>query len=107
MASLFSASITMGMIASTRGSTAPSSQVVHPRFAGEKLLDGIHRAHAALDHREPHEPGVVLGSEVLDASVGDEIVLGSPLLRRICEMQRLVRHHEELGGGCAGFDGHL
>jgi len=68
-------------------------------------LDGIHGPHAALHHGEADQPGVVFGGEVLDARVGDEIVFRAAFLRRIGEVQRLIRHHAEIDRYRTGFGG--
>ncbi len=38
-------------------------------------LDGVHRAHGALDHGEEQGPVLVLGLEVADEGLGDQLVL--------------------------------
>ncbi len=40
----------------------------------QDLLNSVHGADAAFDHREPHQPEVVLGREVLHPGVGDQVV---------------------------------
>ena len=98
--------MTIGAIATTRSSTAPVSQVVQPRFEPpghdeprhRRLavllgpgLHGVHGPDGALDHREEQRPVFVLGLEVADESLGDQLVLG------LAVQQRLVGHLRQDG----------
>src|SRR5487761_1919419 len=72
-------------------------------FGGEELLDGIHRADSALDHGETDEPGVVFGSEVLDAGVGNDVVFRAAFVGGVGEEEGLIWDHPELGDDGVGF----
>ena len=89
--------MTIGMAASTRGSTAPctrwSSRACEPPattnfsiaqlaalLAGQELLDAVHRPDGAFDHRQAGRPGFVAGLQVLVPGVGDQVVFRSRLL---------------------------
>jgi hypothetical protein len=74
-------------------------------LARQELLQCVHGAHPALDHRQTGEPLVVAGDDALGAAVGDEVVLVARLVRRVGEAQRLVRHHSQLGDDAAGVEG--
>ena len=50
------------------------------RLARQKLLDCVHGADAAFDHRQSHQPEIVLRRKMFDAGVGDEVIFRACLL---------------------------
>ena len=107
--------MTMGTIASTRGSVAPTIQVVQPRLEApattnfsifapsllRPLLQAIHRPDHALDHRQARQPGGVAGFEELVPAVADQVVFLARLAVAV-KHQRLVGHHLQFGDDAAG-----
>ena len=101
--------MTIGAIATTRSSTAPVSHVVQPRFEPpvttkrcDRLafflaegLQGIHRPDRALGHGKEQRPVLVLGLQVADKSLGDQLVLF------LAVQKRLIGHLTQHGDPCA------
>ena len=97
---MFNASNTTGAIAVTRGSTAPVSRVVQPRFdapntvnvverlvplATRRLVARIERAHDGFHHRQQQRPFRIAAAQILVEGVRDQAIFGQV-------EQRLIWH---------------